>query len=92
MTNKPKNIPIILIIMVLSVIVGYIISFLYKLLKTNLRVGAIIIGLIMVAASIHRLYQLNTEPSDGFLSLGRMMEVFFFGIIGGGLLVSTIIK
>lgn len=90
--SKVKNIPIILVILVLSVILGYAISFVYRLIKTNLKVAAIIIGLILIAAASYRLYQLNQGGSDGFLSLGRMMEVFFYGAVGGGLVISTIIK
>ena len=86
-----KNIPIILIILVLSLVLGYIISFVYRLLKTNVKVMAIVIGLIMIAGASYRLYQLNTQDNDGFLSIGKAMEVFFYGTVGGGLVVSTIV-
>jgi tryptophan-rich sensory protein len=89
--NSPKNIPIVLVILVLSLVLGFFFSFIFKLIKTNIKVAVIIIGIVLVSVSMYRLYQLNQEDSDGFLSIGRMMEVFFYGVVGGGLLISTII-
>lgn len=89
--SNVKNIPIILVIIVLSVILGYAISFLYRLIKVNIKVAVIVMGLVLIAASMYRLKQLN-ESNDGFLGIGKLLEVFFYGSVGGGLLVSIVIK
>lgn len=82
---------IIIMCIILAIVAGFILKYIFGFLKMITYMMKMSIGILILLYGLYNLYQLQNGTGNGFGDVGTLLLVFISVGLGGGIIISTII-